>query len=451
MEYEKTPLWGDAKKIINDPIKTVRYGYLATMNLPDVDYPIMRINSRDRIRDYATSIGDQIFMEIWVPMGDYIKLLYPNKDNLEITIRQYDYFGLSPQVSKKGNTFERFKCIIMPGENPVYNAAEFDQADQQSLNLADILNIKIQLVDKGTEAIRLRQVQGVFKKVTRESLIKSILGSETAKIKIDGKPPIDGVDIAKVNNTEIIQQAVIPSGTPLLNIPTLIHNQFNGVYLGGIGSYIQSYQNKRYWFVYPLYDTSRYNSSSKKLIAYYVPDNKMPGIEKTYRVDGGNIHILATGLKGIKEDNATGGMNHGGGFQMLDSRTVMRKPAETTDDGPVGKQSQITHDVVLGNRPDGANVTNMSKPSGNVFKEYARALERTGGVLTLQWENANASYLYPGMPVQYRYLDNGKLAKVDGTLLWSHEYTEPEGTGPFTTVYKTMIVMSVFINRGVSA
>lgn len=318
MEFEKTPLWADVRRIFKDPAKPVRNVYTGKIHTVNEDIEVVKIVTLDIERNYKDNIGDNIIVECIVPFGQYLKRIYPNRQNLEFTLskRQLLEAGVAA-TNASGMEIERFKMIFIQGHNEEPSGTEYNGVDEHTLNSTKIVTVKAQLLNRSLEPLRIKTTGGIFKNVTQTDIIQSVLLGESKNILIDGKPAIDGIDMVSANNDEKVKHAIIPHGTHVTSIPTFFQEQLNGVYNGGIGTYLQSVNNKRIWFIYPLYDYSRFDQNVKKIIIYAVPKNRFPMIERTYRQQGDITYIAASNQKSYSDSGESGVMNAGSGFTLL--------------------------------------------------------------------------------------------------------------------------------------
>ena len=119
MEIEQTALWADIRKIMSDGAKSVRFEYTALIHTAKEEFKAYQILSIDTVRDYVNNIGDAITLEFTLPLGDYTKLFYPNRSNLEITISRVELAEIGDKkASNKSTEQERYKAIFLPEENP---------------------------------------------------------------------------------------------------------------------------------------------------------------------------------------------------------------------------------------------------------------------------------------------------------------------------------------------
>lgn len=448
-ELEDTALWADVRKIIYDGPKAVRYEYTAIIHTPDVDIESIKVVSIDIVRDYVNSVGDLIFIQIMIPMGDYIKNLYPKKEHLEVTVirdrlaEAGEYYSLD-----YGTEEERFKGVFLMNENPAVNATEYQQFDKFSLDLMDIPTVKLQLLNRALEPIRIKTMGGIFKGIAVGDLIKSVLSTESNRITVDGSGSISGIDIVPPDNQEIRDHIVIPDSTLITTLPSILQENIGGVYNSGLGNYLQTYKGRLTWFVYPLFNTTRFKKNVPKAVFFSVPARRLAGIERTFRKESNIVNIIATSSKAYRSNGETAMMDQGSGYRLTDSRPMMHKPVEMTPEGPVGTRAQINHEVTTMERTDGLNYAPVGNQamSCNPFAEASRVLQRRGGRVDFEWYHAAPEELYPGMPCQFVFLnDKDVIEKLNGIVLFVHTYIQLNGKGIMAMAHTTQSAVTIFI------
>lgn len=450
MQLEKTAIWAAARKIFNDIDKPVRFEYTAKIHTTAEDFDVMKVLKFDLIRDYVNSIGDVITIELNMPLGDYMKRLYPYRTNLELTLSKKQ-LGTIGEVfrANTGKDSERFKAIFLPKDNPQISGSDLEQMDATTLNLMDVVVVKLQLLNRSLEPLRILTTSGIYKNTTNENVIRSVLMSESNQVLVDGKKAIDGIDVIKADNTEQQRHVVIPQGTLVTSVPSFCQEKMNGVYSTGIGTYLQTFNGKRYWFVYPLYNTKRFKENVKKVIFYAVPSNRFPSSERSYRVAGDILYITITSTKSYKDHAETEFMNSGSGFRMADARAFLKKPVKMTEEGPVGVRNRLNFEVAVKDRLDNLNFAPRAakRISSNPFAEYSEISAKTGGRMDLVWHHGNPSLLYPGMPCQYVYMENNILKKKEGVVLFCHATTVLQGTIATGRSHETTCQMTLFVEQ----
>ena len=447
--FEETSLWADVKKIIQDGDKVAKHDYTGKLHTKNADIDVMKILTIDIIRDYVNNIGDQIGVSFMMPLGQYIKKLYPNRANLEFTLtRKRVLYSDSELLNDEEEPYEeRFKAVFIAESNPNMGGSEYESIDEFTLDHVEIVTVNLQLVDRQLEPMRAKTTGGIFENSSIGDIIKSLMMGESSKISVEGKKIVQGFDIVEPNNSEKRKTTIIPHNTLVSSLPTYLQEAMGGVYNAGVGTYLQSFGDKVSWFVYPLFNTNRFNEDAKKAIFYAVPRNKYPAIERSYRLDSDILHVIASGAKSIQNTGEAEYMNSGSGYRTLDARSVMSKPVETTEDGPVANRATINHEVSIKEREDNLNYVPPSNKtvSSNSFSQASQVNIKSGTRVDITWDNANPDLIYPNMPCKYTYLGaNNEIKELSGVIIAMQVFTKLDGKSVTTELYSTSAQLTMF-------
>lgn len=447
---EQSVIWPDIESILNSEKKPIKKLYRGLIHTEKEDIPIVKISTIDVIRDYIDKVGEQINIEFLMPLGDYIYKLYPYRNNLEVSLKIIDLKEITTsQESNSVISVEKYKAIFIPNENEVFNTREKMNSPIEALNIADVVLVKLQLLDISLEPIRIKTTHGIYSKVTLKDVISSILINESSKILINGKPSISKLDIVEPDNTDIKNNIVIPHGTHILSLPSFLHSKMGGVYNGGIGTYIQSYNNEKSWFIYPIFDINRFDTDVEKAIFYSLPAKKFSGIERTYNKVGKILNVIAASDNNYMDSADTDYMNSGSGFRHTEAKSFMKKPVEMTEEGPVAVRHKINHEIVFDDRADGLNYAPISNTriSSNPFIERSTLALKNLARIDLIWDNADISLIYPGMPCKFIFLHNNKPIELKGTIIALHAFISTTGNTLHDKVYKNKCGLVLLVNK----
>ena len=451
LELEKTALWADIRKVLTDPAKPVRFRYELILHTEKEDIPIMKLMNLDMVRDYANNIGEEIFCSLLMPLGDYVKRVYPFRNNLELTVKRKQTAEASNKVlTEIPPEITRYKAVFLPNENKNYKGNEFDQIDKHTLDRMDILTVKLQLLDRSLEPLRIKTTGGTFANISHKDLIHALLAGESAKVLVDGKPSVDGVDMVDPDNKEPKKHVVVPSGTLITGLPTLMQEKFNGVYTKGIGTFLQTYNKKKLWFIYPLCDYKRFDKESKpKIVFYMVPENRFSNVERSYRESGDVVHVVITGQKHYQDSGESDMMDGGNGFRMTEARSYMKKPVKMTPEGPESARPQLNHETIVLDRKDNLNYAPVAEDStsSNPFTKYSSLSLKMLARVDLVWENANPDLVYPGMPCKYMFLENDVIREIKGTVVFCHVVIQSNTVGVTMSGHGVKCVLSLFLEK----
>lgn len=446
MELEETPMFNEVQAIMNDGSKPISYYWKGEIHTPDADRQIMKVVSIDNICNFEANVGDELIIETIIPFGMYVKIIYPNRSKLEVTLYKNPLNEIGDE--EKLNEFketERFKAVPILEGLPVFEGSDLDALNEFTLDLQTPLTISFQLFNRSLEVLRTLTVGGIFRKVKNEDVIKAILAKESKEVKIGGKESILGVDMIEADNKAIRDHTIIPQGIKLISLPTYVHEKCNGVYNYGIGTYLQ----RKIWYVYPLYNTTRFIEADKKLIVYKVKQSRLNGVERTYRIDGKTTYLLATSNTQFKDDANTKFMNEGNGARLANAKQFMNGPSKSNNNKTVINRKKLNSEIVYGEKEDGLNSVYISQDGigDNLFLERTRISAREGSIVTFTWDNANPKLLLPGMVVKIFFMNDEVMQELNGVLLNSQVFVQLNGQGLSASRHITTCTLSVFVNK----
>lgn len=449
MILSDTILHNELNAIRDTPYNRVDYKLTAVINTPTGDIKIFKIHSVDMIRDYLAHTADVSFIEFELLKGDYIKDMYPHRANLELSIKYEALNKLGGIDETYPSNVTRYKAVFLSKGNKTAAGTDVNMLTKDDLNQHGTVTVNLQLLNRLAEPLRIKTTGGIFKNVLMSDVIKGIMGGESLKILIDGKPGLQAIDVVKPDNPDTKKHVIVPHGTRVLSVPTWLQTKMGGVYNSDIGTYLQSYKGLMTMFVYPLFNTKRFNTEVPRVVFFTTPKQQTSGIEKTFRTVDKTTFVLITGDKVYTDDGEAEYMDSGVGFRLTDARGFMKKPVELTKEGPIGNRQRLNTEVAVMDRLDGLNYLPIAdvEISANPFVEYSKVQRRNGAKMDLVWENSDPSLLYPGMPCKVAHMQGTQVIQTDGVVLGVHALTQVVGTGSLRQLYKVNTVVSVFLDK----
>ena len=446
MEIEDTPIYKEIRDIIKEGPKPIATYYKAKIHAGDETFEGLKITSVNIIRDYITRAADIVTISVVIPMGLWAKKLYKYRTDLEITLTK----TILKEVSETPDEEEdieshRYFAVPDPSTMPIMDSRDVQKLSIAELDLLNILTVDFQLTEKLVHQLRLMTVGGTFRKTTPADVVKYILATESSKIKVEEDSTFKGVHLIDPHNKEKREHILIPQGTNIVDLPVYAQKRVGGIYNTGIGCY---YQN-RYWFVYPLYDTTRLEKEKKTLTIIKVPVLRHTGIERTYRKEGDTVYLIGTSDAAISNDALTNFTDSGNGTRFADTRRYMRDLVKVEDNKAKSSRKKNNHEFVVVDRKENKNSVFMSprKLNANPFAERSALTAKHGGVLQLIWENSDHTLLFPGMMCKIHYLDNNKVKEIHGVLLGNEVAIQINSFGLTTTKHTTTTLLSIFVNK----
>lgn len=447
-KIQNSPIWLDIKSVLESSSNPIKFDFKGMLHTVDSDMPVLKIMSLDIIRDYMNNIGDVVNIEFKLPLGEYLTKLYPYRKNLEFSIKKLRLEETDNNVvSDEVILIEKYKAVFLDNENPNYNSTSAELTDTEELNLTDTVEVKLQLMNRSLEPLRIKTLSGVFRQVTMLKLLYNLLSGESSKIKIEGKPAIDAIEIQPPSNLKQYSNIVLKAGTHVIDLPSILQKYFGGVYNAGIGNYFQTYENKKTWFVYPLFKTTEDNSKKRIAIIYSAPKEVVRETDRTYNLNGNTLSIIANNNKEFKDPSDSDYMNHGSGFRMADANAFMKKPVKVTEKGIQAVRGNLSYEVGHVSREDNLNYAPVVKQSvsSNPFIEYSKVIARSVGRVDVIWENSNPDMLYPGMFCKFIYLKDEKIVELNGIVVFAHAFTSLQGNGIDSKIFRTNTQLTLLL------
>lgn len=446
MEFEQSSLYLEVKNIINEGVKPVHFRWKATIHTKTENIDVIKVVSIDTLQDFELSFNDEISLSFMLPLGTYIKRVFPYRNDLEITLTKIPVSELGSETDQeRGPSAERFVAVLMDQGNPVVESDGQNLPSEESLNLTSLSMITVQLIDKAVDQIRMRSFGGIYRNVLVGDMLKSVLTKESQMLELDKEYIPLGVNMIPPDNKVKRNHILVPQGTKLTYLAQYIQDHCGGIYSTGIGFYYW----KRFWYVFPLYNTERVGTIQNGLTIINIPNKKLKGIERTYRKNGSNLVIAATGHVSFSDESDKKQLVHGNGARFADANKFMNGFSTAKGNKVTASRSKTVNEVKTTSRPSGNNNVHLSPRAinANVYREYSELAPRDGSVINLSWENSDESLIFPGMPVKILYLDGENIAELSGTLIKAQSYTHTSEQVMYANKLITNTALSVFVNR----
>lgn len=447
MEIEQSSLYREVLQIQNNGENPVHNAWSAQIFIGTDETPIipLKLMSIDFNHDFQENYAEDIHVTVLVGKGTYARRIYPALDQLDVSLICQPINEVSDSLNVALTpTVERYTATMIDTGNPIIEMDTRNSPSEEILNLTGLIEVTFQLVNKSLEQIRMISINGiVYRSVTGEDVIKALLTKGSQNVDVDASRKVKGVDMIKASNQVKREQIIIPHGTKLVDLPHYIHFKCGGVYNAGLGYYLQN----DHWYVYPSYDTTRFNDTDKTLTVINIPPNRMPGTERTYRKDGSNLVILSTGSVKFRDHSNTAQLNQGNGVRFADADRLMDKFVATSGNKAIASRGGANSEFISDKRVNGQNnVTVGVRPiNANPYVEFSALSKRQGSLVTLVWESADRTLLYPGMPVKVMYLDGEDIKFLYGNLLKAHTYISLREAGPASSRMVANTMLGVFI------
>lgn len=426
----KSLIFQDIADIIELPSDPYSSEFVSEVKLHTVDKDL---DNRDGVsvagihvyRDYLERMSDYIEIQVTCLLGTYVYDIYPYLHNIELTLytfRQEKPGGQEIMVA------ERYKAVYLLERN--MSTPVVTQAPRENLNQELPISLTLQLIDRSSETLRIKTLQGSFDKrinptntdMTTGVFLKSLLSSHVDKILIENRPAIDRLEIEPPHNAEELKAITIPTGTRLVDLADFIQNKSGGLYTSGVASYIQRFAPKidewyKTLYVYSLYDASKYHSAEYKIIFYSPPTSSFSMTDHTYLYKDKVLKVLVNSTNKLHDTKESLMMSSGSGFRHSNANSMMKKPVVLTPDGPEFKKSGFSTEVIHREREDNLNYAPVNNLSANHFAASSDVMSKVGKYIRLSANNVDLDFFYPGASCKVVYENNdGGIEELFGVI-----------------------------------
>jgi hypothetical protein len=444
MELEQSGLYQEVLAVTASP-NPVHFAYSAIIHLNDagIDISPLKLVSYDVNGDYEQNYSDEIMVRLLVPAGKYAFKIYPNQTNIDITIIKQPLMetGDSADTSQSLQQ-ERFTAHLVDKGDPTIAGNGRNVVSEDDLDRMQMIELDFQLVDKALEQVRMKSYGNILRAMTVEDAIKGILTEQSTNIVINNQQAIQGVQMVAADNTTVRDHIAIPQGTKLVNVPRYVHEKCGGVYGAGMGYYLQD----GFWHIYPCYDPTRYNDAASTCTIIVIPESKYPNLERTYRISGSSLVILATGQVKTKDNSDSRQLTFGNGLRFADASKIMEGFTVTSNNKTLAARGANNSEFVSVPRPNGFNNVPVSpnRLTANPYLEYSALAARNGGMMGMVWEHSEPSLIVPGMLCSILYLSDDTIQQKYGVILKKHDSVQMAAPGLTVARHVTRTALSIF-------
>lgn len=443
--FEQSPLWLDVKATIVSGPKPVYFDTSVEVHTKDNDFSVFKVLEIQEDCNYAMDFCGSMFIRFSMALGDYVYKLYPFRDTLEVSIKK------TPQKDTGGTNEDmevqvtRYRAILkLDGSNPSLTGKRISNQSYEALNQNQMVDIHLELIDLNADVLRVANIPGgAYRDATPQQLIAGIMTGESNKYRIGGEPAIKAFNMTKPDNTAVMPNPVLPSGLKLAQVPTFVQERMQGVYSSGLGVFYQRHAGIPSWFVYSLYNPTRFDDDVERAVIFAVPEDRMSGMDVTYRKEGKILYIAVTGQQQYSDDSKMSDLNNGVGFRMPSANALSNEPFELTPTGPVADRVRMNTEVGGRSRADGLYFAPMVKASTNPYKHYSRIAAQQLAQLQLSWQNAKPDLIYPGMPCKYVFMDDGEYREAKGIILGKYSVESLIGSSIASNSYRVETALGI--------
>lgn len=421
MDLKNTPIYREITQVTQQTWNPPVFGWRGEIIANDVSYTVLRILSIDRIGNFVTAYADETYVKCLLPAGQYIQDIYPHRANLKFRLYREIVAG-DDSVLQNSIVTQTLTAKVVEDVDAVKQADSPEALNREAANLSNLLAIELQLTDTLLEQARMTSLGGPFRNCKVGDLLKYLM--KTTLDALDNEETGDpiAIDMVESSNNDIIPTIVVPAGTPLTDIADYLHQKVSGIYNAGLGYYLQ----RNCWYVYPPYDVTRFDESPRGLTVINIPKNKMPHMEKTYRITSKQVIVLATGETKHHDFSESNKLNDGNGVRFAEAGKFLGEFATVENNKAVAMRGENNSEFITSKNEGRFNNVKMSgkRVTSNMFLELSKLASRQGAYVEVEWQNADPDLITPGMPLRYFYYDGTDVCQIDGVVVGIHAFMQ---------------------------
>lgn len=442
---ENSTIMNEVTKITKSGENPVHYDYSVKFLLSNgEELDPLKFVSLDIVRDFGSNVADVVILEVVFGLGTLDKKLYPFKNNIKVVV-QRQYIGEIQDAVNPDGAVETitYTAVLMDPRGHAKESSSPLLDTVETGDLGGIVKVQFQLVDAYSEWLRSVSTGGVFKGRTAHEVLRTLLAQISQDIPVERGLTIDSINVAPADNVTPREHIVIPHGTPLLALASYLQDKCGGIYNSEIGFYL----HKGNWYVWPLFNTRRFEESPKGLTILNIPETRMPGIERTFRETTNQLIIITTGGTRSLDTSSSRQMDEGNGIRFTDATALFEDFGKTVNNITTLARGKNITEVLFEEAGDGLNhVVQAAKGiTSNLMSALSKISSRKGQVVQAVWEHSQGGKIYPGMPVQYLYENNNVTKTLFGVVTQVQDFIHLKGLGMSSKRYTSNSSITLFL------
>ena len=445
MDITETSLWEDVQDVLDSGPNAVHYAYRCSIDNGEEQIDPRQITLIDVDRNYLTQYGDQTTITVRLSRRDYERKIYPNKEDLYITLTKEPLGETSDDEDFDQEVItRRYRAVLAENRSSLLEQSTANAADESVMDTEPDYEYTFQLIDPALEILRTKSTGGIFTDMTTTGVVQGLMTQLANDLDLEEDSNVQGVDVVEGTNNRTYTHIVLPHGVRYTQIPETIQELY-GLYSSGLGVYYQT----GVWYVFPAYNVKRFDQVPDPVTIINVPPRRLHGIERTYLQDDQSLIILSTGQVVHDDQSEVAQMNVGTGVRYAKSENIMEGFHSVEENKATVTKSENIREYSVHDRSSKQAMALFSpaRITDNVDRESSRLAEGLGFVVKLIWDNANPDLVYPGQPVKFAYMDEGSLSEIYGTILGADHAITPTSTAMSQRRFQTRVELTLFLEK----
>jgi len=434
-------------KIDPNKVNPVNWKYKAIFT--DENKNILEVHnvlSVTKISKYNTSVSDYIFVTVQLYKSVYFKLLRTNRRMLQMQLTKTPNSVTGITLSNSLSIIENYDAYLTDNTSESIETRTGGNSGLYTDDIGELVEVDVHLIERGLSEFRLWDIGGVYRNCSITALLQGFM-SQPLKSLGETQPVGFNTTIYPVDNKEIYYHLLIPNGVHLVDFPGWLQKR-RGIYSTGMGYYL----NQGMWYIYPLYDVTRYDKSKKRLTIINVPVNEMQGLTNSYVTEDLETYIFATGNTKHIDTSDRLIDSQGAGFRAAKMANIFNKFSESSKGEttvPIGRNM-----ISLSYEQREGDLDNIKAVPGlftsNIWEDSSKVVANMGNIVILDWHYSNPNILYPGMPLRFIYKASGVAHSLTGILLAVETVVSTPMSSVLDTRYVSNSRLTLYIERAIN-
>lgn len=435
-------------EICNREPKFVHHQYSASIFVDSKEIQCLSVIEVSVTRDFLSHYGDQVNLGVIMKAADYSNYIFPNRENLKITlskkqIAENSQIELSSPITSTSSYVAKLATATdINGKGIADNDGDVSTgAVATTMYILYFQLIPENLYYSSKQTIGIKYDEG-----TPADALKTLLGTAGDNVNVAGgdNSKILGVEMVEADNKNVYRDMIIDHNTPVPKLAQVVQTEHHGIYNTAIGCYLFN----QHWYVYPLYDISRYKKEERRFNIILTTSQSAALGKRSYYVQGNEVFIMAVPANKVNDSSVSNKENDGNAIRVTDPDLSINDESIKSDDNTITIDPSKSTTEMKVDKDENSPVKipdYMDKVTTNMSNALSTIASNLGMQMQLIWYNANPDLIFPAAPVKIIFFKDDQPVEMYGSILVTDTYTVGNGMIPATR-HATNCGIGVFVS-----
>lgn len=435
-------------EICNREPKFVHHQYTASVFIDGTEIKCLSVIEVSNTRDFHSHYGDQVNLGVIMKAAEYSQYIFPHREELKITLSKKQ-IAENSQIELSSPITSTSSYVAKMANATDINGKGISDKDGDVSTGAVATTMYIlyfQLIPENLYYSSKQTIGIKYDEGTPGDALKTILGTAGDNVNVDGgdNSKILGVEMVEPDNKNNYRDMIIDHNTPVPKLAQEIQTNQHGIYNSGIGNYLF----KQHWYVYPLYDISRYKKEERRFNIIVTTGQSAALGKRSYYIQGNEVFIMAISANKISDMSIANKENDGNAVRVTDPDASINDDVVKSDDNTIEMDpSKGTTELKVDTKNEESPIKipdYMEKVTTNMSNALSTISSNLGIQMQFIWYNANPDLIFPAAPVKVIFFKDDQPVELYGTILITDTYTVGNGMIPATR-HSTNCGIGVFV------